>query len=88
MTANLRLRVPFHHWIPFLSILQQPGMRRNAHLIPITVMESCVPISVSVVVFHLLLRIIYIDEYHSASFDVYFDLTLGSKDRVWSDLMR
>ena len=60
MTANLRLRVPFHHWIPFLSILQQPGMRRNAHLIPITVMESCVPISVSVVVFHLLLRIIYI----------------------------
>ena len=56
MTANLRLRVPFHHWIPFLSILQQPGMRRNVHLIPITVMESYVPISV--VVFHLLLRII------------------------------
>ena len=88
MTANLRLRVPFHHWIPFLSILQQPGMRRNVHLIPITVMDSCVPISVSVVVFHLLLRIIYMDVYHSASFDVYFDLTLGSKDRVWSDLMR
>ena len=58
MTANLRLRVPFHHWIPFLSILQQPGMRRNVHLIPITVMESCVPISV--VVFHLSLGTIYI----------------------------
>ena len=58
MTANLRLRVPFHHWIPFLSILQQPGMRRNVHLIPITAMESYVPISV--VVFHLLLRIVYI----------------------------
>ena len=56
MTANLRLRVPFHHWIPFLSILQQPGRRRNVHLIPITVMESCVPISV--VVFHLLLGMI------------------------------
>ena len=56
MTANLRLRVPFHHWIPFLSILQQPGMRRNVRSIPITVMESCVPISVEV--FHLLLRMI------------------------------
>ena len=54
MTANLRLRVPFHHWIPFLSILQQPGMRRNVRSIPITVMESCVPISVEV--FHLLVH--------------------------------
>ena len=56
MTANLRLRVPFHHWIPFLSILQQPRMRRNVRSIPITVMESCIPISVEV--FHLLLLMI------------------------------
>ena len=56
MTANLRLRVPFHHWIPFLSILQQPGMRRNIRSFPITVKESYVPISVEV--FHLLLRMI------------------------------
>ena len=48
-------------------------------------MESYV--SISVVVFNLLLRIIYlfirVDIYiynDSASFDVYFDLTLRSKD--------